>query len=536
MNKDNIKHIILTIVFALLYYYIVLPPLNVTSINFWVSIIIILFFYVTISGSNNLFKMGTFDEKGNFKKNQDFKFNNTFLKVLGVIGIIGLGIAVVNFVLSPVFNADAFAKRINVIEENNFQEDVEPVSFDKLAIVDKDSSQRLGDRVMGQMPELVSQFYVSDLYTQVNHQGNIERVTPLEYADIFKYFTNRKDGITGYIKVDSVTGESSLTKLEKGMKYAPSALFGEDLNRKLRFSYPFDIFGKITFEVDEEDNPFWIVPVIKYVGITQRAEVNGVIIFNPVDGTSVKYNVNDVPTWVDHVYDAELIIDQVNNWGSYKNGFINSIIGQKGVVATTWGYNYLVMNDDVYMYTGITSAATDESNVGFILSNLRTKETRYYAVPGAEEYSAMDSAQGQVQQMDYVATFPLLINLNNKPTYFISLKDYAGLVKMYAFVDVVDYQKVKATEASQGLEAAAKNYLGNTIDATKEKVEAQITIRTITNVVDNNKTIFYLTDTNNNKYQVSYDVNKNLLPFLTNGSKINIIYTDGEIKQIIEVE
>src|SRR5574344_2672981 len=144
--------------------------------------------------------------------------------------------------------------------------------------------------------------------------------------------------------------------------------------------------------------------------------------------------------------------------GEYKNGFINSLFGQKGIVQTTDGYNYTIQNDDVYLYTGITSINSDESNIGFVLTNLRTKETKFYAVPGAEEYSAMDSAKGQVQQMSYTATFPLLINLNNKPTYLISLKDNAGLVKLYAFVDVADYQKVVATDASKGITEAAKLY------------------------------------------------------------------------------
>jgi hypothetical protein len=179
---------------------------------------------------------------------------------------------------------------------------------------------------------------------------------------------------------------------------------------------------------------------MKYVGIGLIRDVDGVVILDPITGKSNYYDVKDVPTWVDHVYDASLIIEQADDWGKYSNGFWNSIFGQKDVVATTEGYNYLAMKDDIYLYTGITSVLADESNLGFILTNLRTKETKFYSVPGAEEFSAMASAEGQVQQMKYNASFPLLINLNNKPTYLMSLKDNAGLVKMYAFVDVADYQ------------------------------------------------------------------------------------------------
>ena len=154
------------------------------------------------------------------------------------------------------------------------------------------------------------------------------------------------------------------------------------------------------------------------------------------------YDAKDVPDWVDHVYTADLIVQQYDYHGTYIHGFINSLFGQRDVTVTTEGYNYIAIGDDVYMYTGITSVVSDQSNIGFILSNQRTKETRFYSVAGAEEYSAMDSARGQVQQMNYTATFPLLLNIADQPSYFMALKDAAGLVKMYAMVNVSQYQIV----------------------------------------------------------------------------------------------
>ena len=195
------------------------------------------------------------------------------------------------------------------------------------------------------------------------------------------------------------------------------------------------------------------------------------------------------------------------------------------VVNTTDGYNYLAMNDDIYLYTGITSIVADESNLGFILTNMRTKETSFYSAPGAEEYSAMASAEGAVQQMHYTSTFPLLINLNNKPTYLVSLKDDAGLVKMYGFVDVEDYQKVVITDSSKGIEAAAKNYLGDaTITPSEEALTIKtITIKTIKDVTINGNSYFYLTDEDNKRYKVSITTSDNL-PFLKVGSNIKIGY------------
>lgn len=529
-NKFNILSIIITLILAFIIYFFFLPPINITSMSFWIYLIIILSTYLILSAPSK------FDSKGRIiGKIKDIKILLISILVI-IIGIIG-----VNFILSPLFNSKAFSERISVVEdteENNFVTEMKEVDFKALPLLDKDSSSRLGDRVMGQMPELVSQFYVSNLYTQINYNNEIIRVTPLEYNGLFKYISNFKEGVKGYITVNSVSGDADLVKLEKGMKYMPSAYLMKDLDRHLRFKYPTKIFGSKYFEIDNEGNPYWITPTLKYTGIELREDVEGAIITNPIDGKSKYYKVGEVPTWVDHVYSSNLIIEQVNDWGKYRKGFFNSIFGQKNVVMTTEGYNYTVMNDDVYLYTGITSVSSDESNLGFILTNLRTKETRFYSVPGAEEYSAMASAQGQVQQMNYISTFPLLINLNNRPTYLVSLKDNAGLVKMYGFIDVEDYQKVVVTDASKGIEVAASNYLNNVeLDIDENLLtEKTIQVKEITTTIIDGNTYYYLTDINNNKYFVSINVNKKLLPFLKVNDSVSIkISYQQDVTEIIEI-
>ncbi len=534
--KKNYKKVIKTVVFVLIYYYIILPPLNLSSPLFWFSLFLTLLFYAFVSSIGNLSKLGSFNEKGEFIRNVDYEADKTTKYILKFIGITAGILIIINIINMPLFNSKAYATRITIDEDGIFTEDVKPVDFDKLALLDKESSRKLGDRVMGRLPELVSQYDVSSLYTQINYKETIERVTPLEYDSPIKYFTNRKNGIAGFIKVNSVTGQANLERLEKGIKYANTALFNENLHRKLRFSYPRDIFGPFRFEVDDNNKPFWTIPVIKYKGIGLRKDVSHLIIFDPVTGKSNKYKVADVPSWVDHVYDPHLIIEQVDDWGKYKQGFINTIIGQKGVVATTEGYNYIVMNDDVYLTTGMTSAARDESNIGFILTNLRTKETKFYAAAGAEEYSAMESAKGQVQQMNYTSTFPILINLNNKPTYLISLKDKAGLVKMYAFIDLEDYQKVTVTDSSLGIEEAAKRYLGTTVDATKDQKDKSIQIKEIKNIVIDGTTVFFIIDSNNNKYRAQIKVNPDVLPFIKAKDNIEVIYIEDQINEIIKIK
>ncbi len=543
--KKIIIPIICTIVFGFLYYYIVLPPINIHSINFWSYIITILTVFLissTITGIGNVLNNVTTKKNGYINYN-DLNLSRNFGIVSKILlfTIAGIIISIIgfNFLVSPFFNADSYANRININETNTFASDINEVDFTKIPLLDKDSTQKLGDRKMGEMPEWVSQFYVSELYTQINYNEEILRVTPLEYDGIFKYFSNKDEGIQGYITVNSVDGKSNLVKIDEGMKYMPSAFFSEDLYRKLRFDYPTVIFGEETFEIDEEGNPYWIVPTVKYTGINVKKEITGAIVLDAITGESTKYDLEDVPSWVDHVFESDLIIEQVDNWGTYVNGFWNSIFGQKNVVNTTDGYNYLTIDDDVYLYTGITSVAADESNLGFILVNLRTKEANYYPVAGAEEYSAMSSAEGLVQEKGYVASFPLLINLNGRPTYLMSLKDAAGLVKMYAFVDVVDYQIVSTTESSLGIEKAAAEYLSkiNSDDSIElESLEKEIIIKSITSAIIDGDTNYFITDEDNLRYQVSIKVKEDILPFLKNDDEINITYIEGDINIIKTIE
>jgi len=531
MNKKTITRIIITFIFGVIYFYIFLPPINFQSFSFLAYLFLLLAVYLFTGMINilELKKMFVYKKKPNFKP--------TGLVVMSMLLIVLLPI-IVNFFLSPLFFAKSYSNRIKVDESHEFTKDVKQVDFSKFPLIDKDSSRKLGDRVMGQMPEMVSQFDVSNLYTQINYKEEITRVTPLEYSGFIKFLTNKSTGVKGYIKVNSVDGNAELIKLNEGMQYLDSAYFSKDLNRKLRFSYPTKIFDKKSFEIDDNGVPYWIAPTVKYIGVELKKEISGVVILNAITGESKYYEVGNVPSWVDHVYPSSLILEQLDDWGRYKNGFFNSIIGQKNVIATTEGYNYLVMNDDVYLYTGITSVLADESNIGFILTNLRTKETRYYAVPGAEEFSAMSSAEGQVQQMKYKATFPLLINLNNKPTYLISLKDNAGLVKMYAFVDVLDYQKVVVTDASLGIEKAAENYLGGNINVDESKLEtSKITISSINMVVIDGNSYYYIIDKNNNKYRANIKVSKEKLPFLKINDIVEVSYKERkELTEILVVK
>ena len=527
MKKEMIISLVVTLIVGLVTFYIFLPPINLHSMGFLTYLMFLLIVFSIVNS------FGSIVYKRSLK---DIALAPKYL-VIGCIIILGY-IFIGNIVFSPLFMSKSYSNRITINEDNDFISDVKEVDFSKLPLLDKDSTEKLGDRVMGRLPEMVSQYYVSDYYTQINYDGKIVRVTPLEYNGFFKWLKNKDKGITGYITVNSVDGSSELVTLDKGIKYSSSAYFNKNLKRHLRFNYPTLIFGDESFELDNEGNPYYVVPVIKYTAVGLKKDVKGVVIVNPINGDSKYYSNKDVPSWVDHVYDADLIIEQVDDWGLYQNGFFNTLFSQTGVVMTTDGYNYLVQDDDVYLYTGITSVSSDESNIGFILTNMRTKETNFYKVPGAEEYSAMASAEGQVQQMKYTSTFPLLINLNNTPTYVVSLKDNAGLVKMYGFVDVEDYQKVVVTDASLGIEKAKENYLNNVgTNITGKEVSESIIVKNLDSAIIDGNTYYYITSEDNNKYKVSIKVEKDLLPFIKVGSKIKVYFnTKSEVTNISKIE
>lgn len=513
---------VLCLIGLFIYFYIAIPAINYHSINS-VGFVVICVLVVLV----NIILRRSQGKPENFEK--DMKKVGVGIGVLVVLLIVGA------LFYSPVLNAKIWSNRIEVVE-SNFNEDIQEVDLNNLPLLDRKSTQKVGDRVMGQLPELISQFEVSSIYSQVNVNGRLVRTTPLEYNGFIKWLNNKSQGAPGYIEVDSTTGEAKLIKTE-GMKYMPSAYFSKDLMRHLRFNYPFSIFGKTNFEIDEEGNPFWVTQVLNVRYIDTMPDVKGVITCDPQTGDTEYYGIDEVPTWVDHVYDAELVIDQVDDWGMYQKGFLNSIFTQNDVKETTDGYTYIAEGNDIYIYTGITSILSDESNIGFILTNLRTKETKFYAIPGAEEYSAMNSAQGAIQEKGYISTFPLLINLKGQPTYLVSLKDDAGLVKAYAFISVSDYQKVKVTESEYGLAKAASNYLAmiGSKEVITDGTEVEGRINMIESVVVNgNTTYYFMIDGNNTVYKALVTVSDSL-PFVKASDKISFTVTDDVVTSVNKV-
>jgi len=427
--------LIITLIFAAVYFYFMLPAINLQDPDFYFFLVLCLVVFcivaVVASGMTNQLT----DIRSAWRVIKKTCTIPAFICIVLVVTVV-----IGSIISSVILRANAYSK-ILPVADGDFAADVKQISYDQIPMLDKTSAQRLGDRKLGELSDLVSQFTVVNDYTQMNYKNRPVRIATLAYGDLFKWFGNRAQGIPAYLLIDMVTQNVELIRVEEGIKYTDAEHFGRNLYRHLRFNYPTYMFATPHFEIDDNGHPYWICPKIeKTIGLFGGTDINGAVIVDGVTGACTYYT--DVPKWVDQVYSAELIIQQYDYRGRYSNGFINSLFGQKNVTVTTDGYNYIAQDDDVYVYTGITSVTGDRSIIGFILCNQRTKEARYYPCAGAEEYSAMNSAQGVVQHLAYTATFPLLLNIADHPTYFMALKDNAQLVKMYAMVNVQMYNIV----------------------------------------------------------------------------------------------
>ncbi len=519
-----LTNIAVTLAVGFLYFYFELPALNLQSPDFYTFVLLLCAAYCICAVFTSGFQGQGAGEYFKFVKKQ---CRIPFFLAIGMVALALVG----SLAGSVIFRAKSYAGLLPV-EDGDFAAEVDEISYDQIPMLDKYSAERLGDRKLGELSDMVSQFEVVDDYTQINYRGRPVRIATLMYADLVKWFTNRSDGLPAYLLIDMVTQNVELVRLEEGIKYTNVEHFGRNLYRHLRFHFPTYMFSNPVMEVNEEGTPYWICPrLVKTIGLFGGVDVKGAVLVNAINGECQYYE--EVPPWVDNLYPAGLIVQQYDYYGMYHNGFINSIFGQRDVKVTTDDYNYIAMGDDVWVYTGVTSTGGDQSNIGFILTNQRTKESKFYSCAGATEHSAMASAQGQLQHLQYTATFPLLLNVGGQPTYFMAMKDKAQLVKQYAMVNVQQYQIVATgdtvAECEQGyLALLSQNGVvdGNTGLSGTETVEG--TIAELRSAVLDGNTVVFIRLTGSELFYTVSAVDQPLAVILNEGVRVAITFRPGE--------
>ena len=502
-KKAVVIAVILIVIVALIAYWWFHPPINIHSVDTWifVTIFILLPLFLVFRAKSRKYGEGAATKERSEGKAKTFRILSLVPVAVVLIGLLG-GLASL-----PVFpgNAERYANVLQV-ENSEYTEDIEEVNYSEIPVIDQDSASRLGNTQLGSIPEYVSQFEISDLYSQINYQGEPVRVSPLGYADLFKWLTNREDGIPAYALVNMTTQEAQIVSLPEGegIKYSQSEPLARNIDRYVQLKYPFYMFDELAFEIDEDGHPWWICPVqTRTIGLFGGTTISRVVLVDAVTGECQDLAIEDCPQWVDRAYPADLLVEQYNWYGAYSDGWLNSWLGQQGVVQTTpgtdglQGYNYIAKDDDVWVYTGVTSATSDNSIVGFVLVNQRTAEAHFYTVSGATEERAMLSAEGAVQDLGYTSTFPLLINVADRPTYFMSLKDSAGTVKQFAMVDIQSYQNVAtgttvAECQSNYIQLLASTGVPTNTSTEADALEASGTIARITEAVVESNSHFYV--------------------------------------------
>ncbi len=520
--------VVLTSLFLLIvgvYYYALFPAINIHEVYFWGTAFWICIVLGAIFASRLLKRMFK-GQKMHFKTEMQHLSGVSKFFLLLALAIVT--VFVVGSLMGSTFlRAKSYASLLKV-EEKDFATDI--AQSDKvtdIALMDTQSARVFGNRKIGSLSDVVSQYEVEKDYTQISIKKSPMKVSSLKYASFFKWFNNRDKGIPGYVKVNPINSNAEYVALKEGMKYVPSAYFNYNLQRHVQFRYPTKIISGYHFEIDDSGNPYYICPTLTAkIGLFGGMDVNGVIICNPINGKCKYYKINEIPSWVDYVYDGDLLIRKYDWKGSLSNGFWNSIIGQKGCRQATDDYGYKIIGDDVWIYTGVTSVTGDQSNIGFVLMNQRTSEAKYYKVSGAEEHSAMDSAEGEVQEKGYKASFPSLINVNGEPTYIMVLKDAAGLVKMYAMVNVSQYNLVATATSQTELFKNYKKLLASGGKGIKDKKTSKtqtITIESVQFIDTEDGTMVYIKDADHQVYKKAFKEDESLI-LLSPNDVIEVTY------------
>lgn len=455
-------------------------------------------------------------------------------------------IIVIPFITSsPIINSKAYRNLLGDVKESNFAKDVSPVSVNDIRLVDEEMAMKLGDKKIGEVPAIGSVSKLGKFHIQ-NIDGELYWVAPLVHRDIIKWVTNMS-GTSGYVMVSASNPQDVRLVQEVDGKpikivYQPDAYLHQDLRRHMYLKGYVNVgMTDFTLEIDDKGKPYWIVTLYENAVGYEGKNAIGIATVDTQSGEVKSYDIKDAPKWIDRIQPQEFVTEQINDWGTYINGFLNSVISEKGVLVATEGTS-LVYGEDgkSYWYTGITSAGADDSTIGFMLVDTRTKEAKLYKQPGATETAAMVSATGKVQEKNYDATFPVMYNILGKPTYVMSLKDKAGLVKMVAFVSVEDFNIVGIGDTKEEALRSYREQLkskGNNVQVENDntKVVKTGTVKRISSDVIDGNTSYYFTleGINDSIFIVSSKVSHEV-PLTKEGDSIKISY-DKEHKGNIDI-
>ena len=529
----KIKAIVILLLVAFLLFYFRLPVLNYGFLALPIILLLIALLGIILFTRLEVGK----DNKVRLLE----KPNKLFFVVIGLL--LFYMIVFPLFTSLAMFRSSSYRNLIgNVTDGKSISKHIAPISIDKIRVVDENLAYLLGEKILGSQPALGSQVELGDFCIQ-KVGADLYWVAPLLHSGFFKWFNN-KEGTAGYVMV-SATNERDVKLVQTvnnqniKIKFQPEAFFGSNLKRHLYFNgYATVGLTDYTFEIDDNGKPFWVATqYAKKIGFLGD-DANGIVVVDAQTGSLANYSIANTPKWVDRVQPIDLIEDQLNDWGKYVNGYWNFSNANK--LQITEGLTLIYgENNKSYWYTGLTSVGKDESAVGFVLVDTRTKETTFYKQSGATEFAAQGSAEGKVQEKGYKSSLPIPYNINNIPTYVMTLKDAGGLVKMYAMVAISDYTIVgvgnSMREALTSFKSAY-NMTGSKINAssTNNKKMLKTVVTRITNDVKNGNSFYYFTTKDYPNIFVGSSQISSELPITIVGDSIHLTF-DIDNEEVIDV-
>ncbi|MGM9533499.1 hypothetical protein [Intestinibacter sp.] len=532
--KQYLRSYGIAFIIVLIYAFIKLPVLRIDFTSGFSTAIL---FFVLAGIIDMMF------DRGN--KTSKLAKNNFVIALVLLV----LVIAIPFFVTTPILHANAYKNLIGEVSESEFTEDVSPVNVNDIRIVDEDMAMKLGEKKIGEIPAIGSVSQLGEFHIQ-SVNGELYWVAPLVHRDIIKWVTNL-DGTDGYVMVSATDPQDvklvqSLDKKPIKIKYQPEAYFLQDLHRYLYVKGIVNYgMTEFTLEINDEGRPYWVVSLYEHKVGFSGSDAVGVAVLDAQTGELNVYDIENAPKWIDRIQPQSMVIEQITDWGLYVKGFINSVFTEEGVLVPTEGESLVYGNDGKsYWYTGITSSGGDESTVGFMLVDSRTKDAKLYMQTGATETAAMTSAEGKVQEKNYEATFPVMYNIYGTPTYVCALKDKAGLVKSVAFISVEDYSVLGVGNNKREALAAYKEALESEGEDLKfetdvDTVEISGTIDRISADVQDGTTTYFFTLKNNNTIMFKGTSKvSDRLPLTKSGDSVSISYTktDGTTITITKFE
>ena len=479
-----------------------------------------------------------FLDKNNYK---------TFFGIFGITATTLLVIFVVGGVMSSrIINAKSYASVIGDVKQIEFSDLYSSDHLVEMSYVDKESAILAAEKKIGELDELSARFELDVAeFSQINYQGKMVRVAPFQYTDTIKKYLNFGDGVPYYTIVQ--TGEGNLNAkaeiitLDEPMKYYPDAPLLYDLHRHVAMKHKFSYLDDWYFEIDDQGHPYWIVQAItKRVGIWGAKDMSGLIVVDAVTGETERYPLEEIPEWVDSVYPTDMLLRQASDYYSLKGGYWNSVFQQKGVMSvdsSEGDYNYVSIDDEIYIFTGIRPIKLDStSTTGLLFMNKRTGEAMELNLAGVSLTTAQNTVVGTIQEKAYNPTTPSLQNIGGYPTYVMSLKDNSGVVRGLGYVNYQDYTKSAVGDNQAVAEKAYLNVMGSQSTLVPDDVETMKgTITDIRQVmIDGNTSYLFVLDHGDVIYNASLVLDERLA-FIKEGSVIEFEAAANKVSKIISI-